>query len=53
MSSTFYILTSDESLGLSSWYYNQFKYLWLVKDPSKNAENSIYYDHYCLKIPPE
>ena len=53
MSSTFYISTSDESLGLSSWDYNQFKYLWQVKNYSKYAESFIYYDYDCLKITPE
>ena len=53
MSSTFYILTSDESLGLSSWDYNQFKYLWLVKNHLKNAKSSIYYYHHCQKTMPE
>ena len=53
MYSTFYISNSDESLGLSSWDYNQFKYLWQVKNHSKNAESSIYYDHDRPKITPE
>ena len=53
MSSTFYISTSDESLGFSSWDYNQVKYLWPVKNHSKNAESSICYDHDCLKVTPE
>ena len=53
MSSKFYISTSNESLEPSSWDYNQSKYLWQLKNHSKNAESSIYYDHDYLKITPE